>query len=605
MNSSSRPEESGAIAALSPVLAQTWLAWQCRMIAGIIRGALYPPAGPGRVGPALSMWPGGGEGEVQLQEAAEQALTEGHGVIRSRQAYGPENQRFADIIACPLIVEGQPVAVIATMISVRSGPQQHAVQQLLQWGGMWVETLVSQQTREQKGTGAYTLSLTTAIVCHNEAHAAAIEVVNRLAERVECERVSIGFRNGMLMELQALSHVATFDAKAQLVRRIEAVMEEAVDQKLTVMIPPDSPERAMAVARAHRELAEQQGNAVVCTVPLPGQSGEPIGAITLERSANPFDHKTVQWLESLGRIIGPALELKRREERAFWRKALEASSEGVADLFGTKALKLKLGVLAVIAWLTVFSILQGEYRVTAQATIEGGERQLLVAPQDGYMRESNLRAGDLVKAGQVIAVLDDRNLRLELQKWESERNKADKEYHEALANRDRTQMSVLRAERQQVDAELRLVREKLRRTELRAPFDGAIVSGDFSQSLGAPVETGQVLFEVASLESYRVVLEVDEHDVAGLSTGRSGRMVISALPDKVFPLALAQVIPVAVAADGRNFFRIEAALDDPSPELRPGMQGVATIEMGKRKLLWIWTHRLFDKLRLWAWAVGF
>ena len=35
--------------------------------------------------------------------------------------------------------------------------------------------------------------------------------------------------------------------------------------------------------------------------------------------------------------------------------------------------------------------------------------------------------------------------------------------------------------------------------------------------------------------------------------------------------------------------------------MRPGMEGVVNIEIGQEKLLWIWTRRLVDWLRLFAW----
>jgi hypothetical protein len=35
--------------------------------------------------------------------------------------------------------------------------------------------------------------------------------------------------------------------------------------------------------------------------------------------------------------------------------------------------------------------------------------------------------------------------------------------------------------------------------------------------------------------------------------------------------------------------------------LRPGMEGVAKIDIGRRRLIWIWTHSLFDWLRVWTW----
>jgi len=155
-----------------------------------------------------------------------------------------------------------------------------------------------------------------------------------------------------------------------------------------------------------------------------------------------------------------------------------------------------------------------------------------------------------------------------------------------------------------VDAQRDLVEEKIARTRMHAPFKGVVLSGDLSQSLGAPVEAGQVLFEVAPLDSYRVVLEVDEHDVADLGRGKSGHLIIAALPQNHFALTLDQVVPVAVSGEGRNFFRAEASLVEPSTMLRPGMGGVAKIDLGQRKLLWVWTHAIVDRLRLWVWSVG-
>ncbi|MGL6047526.1 MAG: hypothetical protein ACRC02_13800, partial [Vogesella sp.] len=60
---------------------------------------------------------------------------------------------------------------------------------------------------------------------------------------------------------------------------------------------------------------------------------------------------------------------------------------------------------------------------------------------------------------------------------------------------------------------------------------------------------------------------------------------------------------VAQARDGKNVFRVEGVLATRNPTLRPGMDGVAKVHVGERKLVWIWTHSLFDWLRLniWSW----
>ncbi|MFV8570617.1 efflux RND transporter periplasmic adaptor subunit [Marinobacter sp. SBS5] len=601
------PSDSGSNSTKSPPLsadmAQRWLAWQCRMITGIIRGALYLPADAQRQGQALSLWPEVGEGETLLIETANQALLKNKGIVRSHQRYGPENQRTCELLACPLLVDQKPVAVVAVMISPRSEAQQRAVLQLLQWGGLWMETLIQQQLATDQEAGAFSLAAMTAILGHSSSHAAAMETANQLADHFGCERVNVGFRCGLPIRLQAISHMASFDLRTQLVRKIEAAMEEAVDQRITMVYPPIK-ERESAVSRAHAELAEEQQGMAICTIPLRGRSNI-IGAITLERGGSePFNKETIALCQSLANLVGPALELKRREERSSWAKGIEALRELAAGVFGPAYMKLKMGLLSVLLLVAVLAVVDGTYEMTSPASIEGAVRQVLAAPQNGYVKQAEVRAGDLVETGQLIAVLDDRNLQLERQKWQSEYNKIQAEYQDALAKRERVELSVLRAQLDQVSAEIRLVDEQLKRTELYAPFDGVVVSGDLSQSLGAPVETGQVLYEIAPLESYRVVLEVDEKDAAGLEKGKAGHLIIAALPRTTFDFVIEQVVPVAVSKDTRNYFRVEASLDDPASSLRPGMRGVAKVDMGQQSLLWIWTHSIVDRIRLWVWAAG-
>jgi multidrug resistance efflux pump len=161
---------------------------------------------------------------------------------------------------------------------------------------------------------------------------------------------------------------------------------------------------------------------------------------------------------------------------------------------------------------------------------------------------------------------------------------------------------VLQAQAAQADAQLDLIDEKLLRTHLVAPFDGVIVSGDLSQQYGAPVERGQVLFEVAPLDSYRVVLEVDEREISSIRESQTGQLVMTALSGEAMEITVEKVTPVANAEDGRNFFRVEARLNEPVEGLRPGMIGVGKVNIDRRKLIEIWTVKLVNWWRLWSWS---
>ncbi len=136
---------------------------------------------------------------------------------------------------------------------------------------------------------------------------------------------------------------------------------------------------------------------------------------------------------------------------------------------------------------------------------------------------------------------------------------------------------------------------------LRAPFSGLVVKGDLSQSLGAPVKAGDILFEISPTQDYRVVLEVDDRDIGLVIPGQKGQLKLSSLPDQSIPFTVERLMPVSLAENGRNYFRVEAAMQYHSDLMRPGMEGISKIETGQEKLLHIWTRRLVEWLQLFIW----
>jgi RND family efflux transporter MFP subunit len=254
--------------------------------------------------------------------------------------------------------------------------------------------------------------------------------------------------------------------------------------------------------------------------------------------------------------------------------------------------------------LLTLALWPAEHRVSARTVIEGSTQLARVAPFDGFIAEALARAGDTVRQGQLMARMEDRDLKLERSRWAAELEQAQRKYQVAMAQADRGAMGVLAAQSHQAEAQLALVDEKLARAQLTAPFDGVVVSGDLSQLIGTPVELGRTLFEVAPLTGFRVVLQVDDRDIARLAVGQTGNLVLSSLPDRSLPFTVSSVTSVATQQDGRNVFRVEAQVQGSPERLRPGMEGVGKVTVGERSLLWIWTHGFFDWLRLalWSWT---
>jgi hypothetical protein len=97
-------------------------------------------------------------------------------------------------------------------------------------------------------------------------------------------------------------------------------------------------------------------------------------------------------------------------------------------------------------------------------------------------------------------------------------------------------------------------------------------------------------------------MKVDERDITEVAVGQTGRLALTAMPNAEIPLVVEKITPVSVVDEGRNYFRVEAVAKGASEKLRPGMEGVGKIQVDRRKLAWIWTHKLTHWVRMWVWS---
>jgi hypothetical protein len=420
-----------------------------------------------------------------------------------------------------------------------------------------------------------------------------------LATRLGCERVAIGFLQRGHVKVDALSHSAQVKGETNLVRAIAAAMEEAIDQGAAISFPATDG-ASPAVSRAHEALARNSGACL--SVPLIA-GGKTVGALTLERPGrDPFDRESAELCEALAALAGPTLEVHRREDRWFGARFATWMYEKSAALFGPRHPGLKLATAIVFVAVALLALLRGDFRVSSSSVLEPLVQQAAVAPFNGYIREAPARPGDLVRQGALLAKLDDRELKLERLKWLSHQEELAKQFRAAMADRNAAQVQIVTAQLDQARAQVARADDQLSRTDVVAPFDGIVVSGDLTQQLGAPIERGTVLFEVAPLGQFRLVLKVDERDVSYVHSGQTGRLLLSAFPNEPIAFTVKQVTPVSTPKDGRNYFRVEAELAANDPRMRPGMEGVGKVDIDRRNYLWIWTRQVIDSMRIAVWS---
>ncbi len=447
----------------------------------------------------------------------------------------------------------------------------------------------------------FALQLLKAALAQPQLARAATALATEMAREWVCERVFVGVVERRFTRVVGLSGGASLAAAAPLLADVACAMDEALDQGAPVACP-QQPEDRPRVTRAHAQLAQRHAMGAVLTVPLFVHT-QPVGALMFERRAGQlFDHAWALQVQAVAAVLAPMLQLQADRDQGLLLRGLRLwTGRWRALPPPQRRLWLAAAPLALAA-LAGLSFVPLAHRVAAPSTLQGRVQRAVVAPLDGYLKAVHVRAGDHVKAGDLLAELVDDDLRLEQRRRQTEVSQHENSYGDAMARQDRGALVLAEARAAEARAQLGLLEAQLTRTRLLAPFDGLVIAGDLQQQLAAPLRRGELLFTLTPTRELRLLLQVDERDSAFVQPGQAGAVTFSALPAQRFQVVVERLSPVAQAADGRNVFEAEARLlAAPQDLLRPGMQGLAQLQAAPQPVYWLLSHTVTDWLRLQWW----
>lgn len=231
--------------------------------------------------------------------------------------------------------------------------------------------------------------------------------------------------------------------------------------------------------------------------------------------------------------------------------------------------------------------------------------QLDVKPEvGGRLKAIHVEPGDVVKAGQLLVEIDDRDIISELESVRTEiegaklsvdKNRRNyerakelfeqklisKEAYDNLGSElDISENAFARGERKK-----QLVEDKLSKTKVHAPSDGTVltvpvVKGQVAIA-AASVNNGTTLMTVANLSKLLVESHVNQVDVAKLSTGLQVKLVAESIKDEEMEAEIDFIAPVATVKSNVKGFVVQAIIEKPSPRLRPGMTVQLQIPVAK------------------------
>ncbi len=457
---------------------------------------------------------------------------------------------------------------------------------------------------------------------------ACIQLTNDLSKQLHADRAALGWISSDKVRCIAISDTEHFDRRTAMVAKIEAAMDECLDQEQPVIYPAPSADSdvllAQAITQSHRELAG--GNTSLRIISVPLRDGDTtIGVMTLEIGApdgaqggwggggggtGRLDLQAVELTQAAMDLVTPVLKVRRSDDRNLALRAIDSSKRTAAWAVGTKHTVWKVvGVLGTIGLLFV-TFFHTTYRIGADFTLQPRVRQIISVPFEGQIQSLGIseatgkpvEAGMTVRKGDLLVQLD--TVRFELKSQESRQKVRQAEKAMQLARSENKIAESQRAEAQMAaaTAQLEADEDAIRRARIVAPIDGVILAGRLNDRVGATVKLGDKLFEIAPLDDIVAVTRVDERDISFITKGVLGRLATRSHPGDKFDIEVETVVPLATAEEGKNLFEVRARLVSPPPPwMRPGMEGVARLDAGNRSLLFIGTRRILDAIRLWFW----
>ncbi len=582
---------------MNKTFTQKWLNLLCAQLSGVESALLMVPDSKHKQLRPLAKWPADQNKIDYFSGVMKYALKKREPVCFP-EAIKTEDQD-SDLFALPFYLKSRLVGVLLVRTKSTSDTGREAVQELLNKSIQWLRLVSTSSQYNDDNFYASVVALLSACFEKNSYQQSLIAMVTELTLMFNCERVAFSEYKGYYSQVVALSNSADFDTRSNLIQKVADAMDEAIEQDSVILFPnPD----ARYIQRSHQVLGRIDGFGSILTIPLMHKE-QPFAAISLLRNEEtPFTEENSRLCQQAFLLLTPYLALKREQEKNLLQKNIQALRQSMQSLTGVHHLKAKLAIIMLVLLVTVGSLVDADYRVTADAILEGRVQRVVSAPFDGYLLSAAARAGDTVRQGDVMASLNDAEINLQLARLQGKLQKARREHREAQSTRNLVKVRIMDEQLKQISAEIELAQQQLDRVNLTAPFDGVVIEGDLAQSLGSPIERGESLFKIAPLDGYRIILKVDEKQISKVHPGQQGQLILPSLSDVELPLSVEKVTIASRAEDGANIFRVEASLNKATDFLRPGMQGVAKINVGRAKLLWIWTHDFIDWARLWFWS---
>jgi len=341
------------------------------------------------------------------------------------------------------------------------------------------------------------------------------EVANRGREVIGCTRAMVWVDPKVKRGLLAVSGVDRPDRRAVLMQAVKKLAKQCLDEQKAIvasreqLVELDEGEALTGLLRDYFNVSKldavylqpmKQGDTYLGVLIAEGFE-EPSGVNVSGVVAAVANHGAVALSNAL--VSG-----RRRKGKA-----------GALRQDKGRRRKWVLGGLAAAVLVAVAAVAPWPVKVEGPCTLTPRVRRVVDAPVDGVAIVEIVRASGVVEQGEVIARLDDADLRADRAAQQADKGKAAAQLEQASRKGQTGEMDYYQHEIKKLEAQIALLDLLIERCEVRAPISGTILTPQLELKEDATVRKGDLICEIADLQKWEVVVEAPQKEIGWVHRG--------------------------------------------------------------------------------------
>jgi GAF domain-containing protein/multidrug resistance efflux pump len=428
----------------------------------------------------------------------------------------------------------------------------------------------------------------------------AFTIVNMPPELLTHDRCSLALMKGERSRMAAISGQDMVQHRSALVKLLTEIANWVAKKgEVTVITRQslDATEDQHFKTLVERYYQDTNMEILLC-LPIKEEK-RTLGVLTFERrNGAPFTGQDLAMVQILTNQVRVALNNARRYHALPMVSTLEQIAGAKEKVMGKQRVKtaIKWGIVAFL--LFVLAFVKYPFRVHVPCMVMTKEFRNVTVRVDGTIKQVFHDEGDIVNPDEVIAKMDDTQLKVQLIQRESELQRTRREYDKAVGESRVADANIIKDQMAVIQSAIDELNIKIKETHLVSGIKGTILTPRLRQKKDQSMRQGEVFCQVALLDPMSLELAVPEDDAGLVKVGQPVRYIINAMPDKEFEGKVEKVGQESVQVDQINCFVVTMDVKNSDGSFSKGMRGTASVEVGREVVGYILFRKIWSFIRI-------